>query len=308
MAGAVSGGGADQKRKELVSHGTTMFPLGCYEEDLANYSVPWHWHEEFEFILVQRGVLEVNLENEKIFISPGQGIFINSGVLHATDHRGSVHGKFCSLVFHARLIGGSIDSVFWQKLIQPVQQDSSFRYLYLAGETGWQQKVLRSAAAAWEAVHAETEDYENVARYELSRAFRFINANRAAAGGAVSGQARLAEERMKRMLQYIEEHYREDMTAAEIAGSISVSESVCLRCFHQVIGTTPIQYVKQLRLQKAAGLLGETDMKVNRIATECGFSDISYFTRIFREKTGDTPLEYRKKVKNGSSEKAGAGF
>ena len=50
----------------------------------------------------------------------------------------------------------------------------------------------------------------------------------------------------------------------------------------------------EYRIEKAAGLLLSTEKKAGEIATACGFSDISYFTRRFREINGCTPLEYRK--------------
>ena len=96
------------------------------------------------------------------------------------------------------------------------------------------------------------------------------------------------------MLQYIQAHYSEELTLEQIAASAAVSKSMCLRYFRQIIDTTPIRYLLQYRIEKAAGLLLSTEKKVGEIATVCGFSDISYFTRRFREINGCTPLEYRK--------------
>ena len=73
-----------------------------------------------------------------------------------------------------------------------------------------------------------------------------------------------------------------------------MSESECLRCFRAMLGTTPIQYVKQLRIQKAAELLLSTGRRVADIAAQCGFQDASYFTRTFREHRGCSPAEYRR--------------
>ena len=78
----------------MVRHGTPMFPLACYDEDLRDYSVEWHWHEEFEFILVREGMLKVYVENDRIRLQPGEGIFINSGVLHAAERMGEESGRY----------------------------------------------------------------------------------------------------------------------------------------------------------------------------------------------------------------------
>ena len=100
---------------------------------------------------------------------------------------------------------------------------------------------------------------------------------------------------MKMMLQYVQDHYQEELSTAKIAQSAAVSESECLRCFRCVIGTTPIQYTKQLRIQKAAELLESTDEKVSDIGALCGFQEMSYFAKSFREMKGCTPREYRKR-------------
>ena len=80
----------------------------------------------------------------------------------------------------------------------------------------------------------------------------------------------------------------------EIAGSASLSESECLRCFHNTIGTTPIQYLKSYRIKKAAELLSNTERKIVDIGMACGFQDMSYFAKAFRGIYGCTPSEYRR--------------
>ena len=80
-----------------------------------------------------------------------------------------------------------------------------------------------------------------------------------------------------------------------IAASVALSESACLRSFRQMLGITPIQYVKQFRVEKAAELLRSTRLKTGEIGAECGFTDGSYFIKIFREIKHCTPKEYRMK-------------
>ena len=81
----------------------------------------------------------------------------------------------------------------------------------------------------------------------------------------------------------------------KIAACVALSESACLRSFRQLLGTTPIQYVKQYRVEKAAELLRSTRLKTGEIGAECGFADGSYFIKTFREVKHCTPLEYRQR-------------
>ena len=101
-------------------------------------------------------------------------------------------------------------------------------------------------------------------------------------------------ERTKVMLQYIQEHYSEEISLLKIAESAHICESECLRCFRNVIGYSPIQYVKQLRIQKAAEMLLCTNWKISNIGQKCGFQEMSYFAKTFRELKGCTPNAFRK--------------
>ena len=107
---------ADAEGRELVQHGSALFPIACYAEDLTSYSVAWHWHEEFEYILAMRGPLQVDVNKTRLTLQTGQGVFLNSGALHSVEqaeHTALLH----SGVFQPRLVGG-MDTIFWQKLIR----------------------------------------------------------------------------------------------------------------------------------------------------------------------------------------------
>ena len=96
------------------------------------------------------------------------------------------------------------------------------------------------------------------------------------------------------MLGFIQEHYGESITVAQIAASAMLSESECLRCFRRTINATPSQYLRDYRLQVSARLLDSTEEKIGDIGALCGFPDAAYFTKIFREAKRVTPVEYRR--------------
>jgi len=159
----------------------------------------------------------------------------------------------------------------------------------------WQKQVLDCLHESWKAVSDEPFDYENRVRYYLSLALRLLSTQCVGGRTKVSQQEQIASERMKQMLRFVEEHYAEELTVQLIAGSVALSESACLRSFRQMLGITPIQYVKQYRVEKAADLLRSTRLKTGEIGAECGFTDGSYFIKIFREIKHCTPKEYRMK-------------
>ena len=119
-------------------------------------------------------------------------------------------------------------------------------------------------------------------------------------GGAGHAEKGTAQRRpIKTMLQFIQEHYAEDISVEQVASSASISPSECLRCFHDMIGTTPNQYLRDQRAQRAAELLCGTGLRVTEIAMQCGFQDASYFARAFRQVYGCGPTEYRRKSTKG---------
>ena len=301
-ASAAEGGGflcaqdvvADAEGRELVQHGSALFPIACYAEDLKTYSVAWHWHEEFEFILAEKGTLTVDVNKMQLPLQAGQGVFINSGVLHAVEQAEKEEMLLRSGVFHPRLVGG-MDTIFWQKLIRPLLQPGAPAFFLLDGTAPWQQQVLADLRDAWNDVAQEKDDYENRTRYHLSAALRLLSTRCAVGQTKVSQQEQIASERMKQMLRFVEEHYAEELTVERIAACVALSESACLRSFRQLLGITPIQYVKQFRVEKAAELLRSTRLRTGEIGTECGFSDGSYFIKTFRELKHCTPKEYRRR-------------
>ena len=137
-----------------------------YAEDLSCFSVAWHWHEEFEFILAALGPIHVDVNKTRLTLQTGQGVFINSGALHAVEPaegRALLH----SGVFQPRLVGG-MDTVFWQKLIRPLLQPGTPPFFLLDEAVPWQRQVLLCLREAWKGVADEPFDYENRVRYHLT--------------------------------------------------------------------------------------------------------------------------------------------
>lgn len=129
---------ASSEGRELAQHGSPMFPIACYAEDMMADSVAWHWHEEFEYILSEKGILCVDVNKTRVRLNQGEGIFVNSGALHAVEQSPAL---LHSSVFHPRLVGG-MDTIFWQKLIKPMIQPGAPAFFLLNEAVPWQKEVL----------------------------------------------------------------------------------------------------------------------------------------------------------------------
>lgn len=292
-------GAPDGAEKENVKHGTVAFPAADYNDDLTKDAYPWHWHDELEINVAEKGKVLLNVGKQNIILSEGEGYFVNAGVLHACRNAGEGVCTLRAVVFHPRLVGGSVDSVFWQKYLQPVLADKAFQGMYLSPETDWQREAVDTSLAAWEAIVSKTSGYEFEAREKLSRLIYLVAAHRPPSEIPPSEKVLRDNQRIKIMLQYIEAHYPDEITMADIASSAGISGSECMRCFRAVLDVTPIQYLRQYRIGKAAGLLISTEAKIVDIAVQCGFQEMSYFAKVFREFNGYTPSEYRKVFAKG---------
>ena len=283
----------DSKGMDIAQHGSTAFPVASYHDDLSKYDIDWHWHEEMEAVVLTSGSVVFAAGNRKYTLQAGEGFFINSGALHgawAVDTSGC---QFHSLVFHPRLVGGSTESVFYQNYVKPLMENPTAEGIILSPRIPWQADACAAIESAWQACAQEPVGYEFQVRTNLSQLLCLLQSS--TPDGSTPNKKHLrSAERIKNMLRYIHENFSQDLNTATIAKSAAISESECLRCFHTIIGTTPIQYLRQYRIQRSAQLLAQTQDSVADIAVRCGFQDVSYFTKTFRELRGCAPSEYRK--------------
>ena len=107
-----------------------------------------------------------------------------------------------------------------------------------------------------------------------------------------------AADKVKRMMIYIHEHYSEKIFVSELAQDAFISERECYRVFQEYLHMTPVEYIKSYRIQTACQMLADSQTPITEIASDCGWGNASYFGKIFRETTGYTPLQYRRKWQN----------
>ena len=283
----------DEHGLELVEHGNAAFPAAVYNDDLYEEDVEWHWHKEFEFIIQAEGASVVTTGSEKYLLKEGDGLFINSEILHSGFHADTPACRYHSFVFHPALIGGSFESVFWNRYLHPLIENKALQGFYFDQKVPWQKEVLNALEYGWQCFAKETMGYEFAVRESLSKLILVICTNSSRQKNSPSPKALRDGERMKLMMQYISEHFSDEITIADLADCAMISESEVLRCFHNTIGNTPIQYVKQFRIHKAAALLTSTDLKIVDIGNFCGFQEMSYFAKSFKKIYGCTPTEYR---------------
>ena len=99
---------------------------------------------------------------------------------------------------------------------------------------------------------------------------------------------------IKKVLDYIEEHYSRDIYIDELASLISLSRSHFCRFFKDFTGSTPMEYLNIYRVNKAAHLLKSNDCAVIDAALQSGFDNLSHFTNTFKKYLQCTPSTYKR--------------
>lgn len=106
------------------------------------------------------------------------------------------------------------------------------------------------------------------------------------------------DKRIKKVLRYIIDHYNEPLTVDEMARMANLSPLYFGSLFKQETGQTFRQYLRSIRLNQAENMLNNGIYNVSETAAECGFSDVFYFSKVFKEQRGLTPSEVVKAKRN----------
>lgn len=279
-------------------HGTREFPVQVYREGYAQYPMgimDIHWHRYLELDIVIKGRAKIQEGDREYILNRGEGIFVNSNVLHKSRAMGNPRETEQISVLFAPEFLAPLESDIYKEEVQPFLGQDGMRTEVLSPAVPWQREVLRLCGEA-------EECFRNIRgkRMEmhllLCRIWKILVNEAEGQTPEIGNENRILQERGRKMLSYIEEHYAEPVTAQDLADAAKVSRTECFRCFREVTGQKPFAYLNRYRLRQAADLLKNTDLSICEVSSQCGFSYQSYFGKLFREAYGITPYEYRKMV------------
>ena len=93
--------------------------------------------------------------------------------------------------------------------------------------------------------------------------------------------------------EFIEKHYKEDISLQDLAGSMNYSDAYFCKIFKQCFNKSFLVYLTEYRVEKAKKLLADVSINIKDVSTEVGYRDSNYFARVFKRNAGVTPTEYR---------------
>lgn len=102
------------------------------------------------------------------------------------------------------------------------------------------------------------------------------------------------DESVQKAVAFINENLERDLSVKIISKGAGVSKSVLYKRFHACFDCTVSEYINIRRVERAAQLLKKTDLSVEQISQQVGFTNASYFSKTFKKQMGIAPLKYRK--------------
>ncbi len=283
----------DDTLRETKPHGTPDFPFQYYYDDIKKIDkqyIEWHWHNEFEFVFVETGPIDCLIGQERIRMEKGDGMFINSGIIHRFESAGE--GQMPNILFSPVFIAGKRTSIY-EKFISPVLL-SGCSHIPFCQNVSWQKNILDTFQKLYETAQTQRMmrelEIHTLVCSMWSELFLHIYDS---LSPAKADKSILLHSRLQLMLQFIHEQYQGQITLDDIADSASISKSEALRCFHTGIETTPVNYLISYRLNRAKELLLTTKNTITDISLSVGFDHIGYFIRTFKKAFGMTPKAFR---------------
>lgn len=275
---------------EIKQHGTEDFPFELYHIDKMHpkYEMAYHWHTQIEIIRVISGRLEIKLNDRTYTAEEKDTVIVNSEVIHSAVPHDCVYecivfdpeffsinteleSFISNLLNHNIFIkeyfphGNSEFHAIIESLFESMEKcGAGYRYttagliLCLFGET-------QKNGYLDEKLYTETENAKNI--YKL-----------------------------KKVLKFIRKSYSKPITLEDMSEAAGISPKYFCSFFKKMTSETPVEYLNNYRIERASHKLLGSDETVTDIAYNCGFNDLSYFIKVFKEKKGISPKKFRMAV------------
>jgi len=276
-----------QGNEELVDYlpGTAM--RIWYTSLTAQY--PDHWHHEMEILVSESGYYRAQSEGTTYLIGPGDILMIPPGVLHSIEMQQSNQG----FVYLLNL--DFLESIRSVSRVMPLLSHPVFltreNHPALTAQAGQFLKEMRDD------YFGDNDLRELLVDASLMRLLEKLvhdlfdlrgdyPTHRYDKRGAYNGK-------FNDVLLYLDEHFAEDLTVEAVARRFGFSKYHFSRLFKQYTSYTFCDYLHYRRIKAAELLMPQMDLSLTDIAYRAGFSSLSTFSRLFRQRRGCTPSEYR---------------
>lgn len=272
---------------EIKQHGTVDFPFGFYRLDKwhPRYKMAFHWHGFTELIHVIKGELSITLDNKNFSAKAGDVLFVNSEVIHGATPKNC---EYECLVFNpAFLKTGNVQcDLFIDDLLS--------RHFCLP-ERIEDEETKAVVCTLMQTMYEQKKGYTFQALGLTMQFFGLMQQKGLFAREEYATKDAAKIYKLKKVLKFIRDNFASEITLDDMAREADLSTKYFCSFFKNMTGTTPVKYLLTYRIERAARKLLGTDMSITQIAYDCGFNDLSYFIKTFKEIKKITPKAYRAK-------------
>lgn len=281
--------------REDKKHTEVAFPYNTYlcSIPLDFSSVPVHWHEEMELIVVKKGWGLVTLDRESRLLEAGQAVIVLPGQLHGIRQYQQERMEYENIIFRLEMLLPKEGDVCGPKFLEPYRDGKLLYPAWIDGSALYHEEMLECIRKMDELSEQRPRGYPLAVKGWLFQFF-FLLFSRVEPTLAEEGREKSLD-KMKRILRRIEVDYGKPLSIKEMAEFSGFSESHFMKFFKNHMGVPFVSYLNDYRLTLAARALAEGQEDVLTVAMDVGFSNVSYFNRLFKKKFRMTPLEYRKR-------------
>lgn len=279
---------------ENKSHTSSYFPYNTYPCTIPDDfpSVSLHWHDDAEIIYIKKGAGYVSVDLESYPVQGGDIIFIKPGHLHSIYQQNGKRMEYENIIFEMDFLSSRLPEGMYTDFFSPLLRDELDFPVLITPDT-----CERYSEAHHFLDMADGESDRKNNAYQIAvkgYLFCFFSVIFSGCKKKEASKTNESLDKLKSVLNYVKENYAEEISIGEMADIAGFSESHFMRFFKNAMGKTFTNYLNDYRLEKATDLLTSTTMPILNVASECGYNNLSYFNRSFKEKYGVTPKEYRR--------------
>lgn len=241
-----------------------------------------HYHRSYELYYLVKGAREYFIEDRFFLVKEGDVVLIPKKVFHRTAGEGGLR-------FLVHFSDSFLHKYFTDTLLQPLLEGIPFVF---RGENRERERILsllNTLLAEYNRNDPQKEPLLSGYLYQLL--FTLANANNTYV------PHNRPDERITRLIQYINENYNHITDIEQIAQHFYISKYHLCRFFRKNLGIPLVSYVNTIKVREACAQMKSGHTSMTQIAMQCGFNSSSYFCKVFKKETGISPSEYRKKHK-----------
>lgn len=267
-------------KETYAYHKTGNLSMNVYK---SSNDIPYHWHDEYEFLCITKGECECIINGKSIILKNGQAILVNSGELHTINS--GKDGQFFAVVFHPYVVFGSEFNHFHLKKL-------SYNRIY-SNTNKSETEIISLLNEIYSEFFNRHFGFELTLKALIIKIFGAIYKNKLYT--IKESKTPYDFDNFANILQYIHHNFSEKLLLDDVATYANFSKSYIIRLFKKNTGKTFSSYLNSYRIYKAVEMLRETDKNILEISEACGFNNVAYFIKIFKQNMKITPYKYRTK-------------